>query len=224
MFRLIGMVAAVTAATSTLADDPRTACAAADLVVEGGRDAARQRVCAVAAREVPELAACNVTVPSGLTLRIEDDLPPDCVAVFHCGDGLIRLLPPEVMAQRRERDGAFAGVPDGAYFDSVVVHELTHAAYDSVRCPFSDCVASTEYAAYAMQVRSLPPDARAAFEAASDYDHKVVRDELSAVYYALAPDRFAQKAWLHFSQREEAGCTFIGRIMAGAVFLDREHL
>lgn len=44
----------------------------------------------------------------------------------------------------------------------------------------------------------------------------------SAMYHAFAPNRFAQKAWLHFTQRND-GCQLIGRIMGGAAFFDRER-
>ncbi|MDU8911884.1 DUF6639 family protein [Aestuariicoccus sp. MJ-SS9] len=222
MLKSVGFFAGLWAAAATVASAEETLCETAGLVVEGGTSASRDRVCRIAAREIPELATCNVAVPEGVTLRFEDILPEGCMGIFHCGEALINLLPPDLMAERREPDGAFAGVPDEAYFNSVVVHELTHAAYDGVECPLNDCLATSEYVAYAMQVRSLPTEARTAFEAASAFDQRVARDELSAMYYAFAPDRFAQKAWLHFTQRDD-GCEFIGQILDGAVFFDRER-
>ena len=69
--------------------------------------------------------------------------------------------------------------------------------------------------------RSLPLKARKGFEAASDFDQPVGRDELNAIYYAFAPDHFAQKAWLLFTQGD-GGCELIGRIMDGTVFFDRK--
>lgn len=223
MLRSLGLIAGLLAASASAASEEETLCQTAGLVVEGGTSASRDRICQIAAREIPKLAACNVAVPEGITLRFENTLSGGFVGRFHRGEALISLLPPALMAKRRKPNHAFAGVPDAPYFDSVVVHELTHAAYDSVECQFTDCVATTEYAAYAMQVRSLPTEAREAFEAASGFDQRVARDELNAVYYSLAPDRFAQKAWLHFTQRDD-GCELIGRIMDGAVFFDREDL
>lgn len=161
-------------------------------------------------------------MPEGVTVKFVDTLPEGCVGIFHCGEALISLLPPDLMAKHRAADSAFANVPDEPYFDGVVVHELTHAAYDKVECPFKDCLATTEYAAYAMQIRSLPPDARESFEATSAFDQRVSRDELSAIYYAFSADRFAQKAWLHFTQRDD-GCELMKQIMDGAIFYDRER-
>ncbi|MCZ4262556.1 hypothetical protein O4G76_17090 [Limimaricola sp. G21655-S1] len=216
------MIAGLLAATASVAGEEETICQTAGLIVEGGTSETRARICRIATREIPKLAACNVAVPEGVTLRFVDTLPEGCMGIFHCGEALIRLLSPELMAKRRDPDRAFASVPDEPYFDSVVVHELTHAAYDSAECPFVDCPATAEYAAYAMQIRSLPTEAREAFEATSAFDHRVSRDELSAMYHAFAPDRFAQKTWLHFTQRDD-GCQLIGRIMGGAAFFDRER-
>ena len=222
MLRSVGVVAGLLVATPSLAGEGETLCRTADVVVMGGTLASRDRICEIAAREIPKLATCNVAVPDGIKMKFEDAFPESCVGIFHCGEDLIGLLPPDLMAKHREPDRAFVNVPDDVFFDSVVVHELTHAAYDRVECPFADCVATAEYAAYTMQVRSLSTDAREAFEATSTFDEKVARDELSAIYHAFAPDRFAQKAWLHFTQRDD-GCELIKQIMDGAVFFDREH-
>ncbi|WP_370161483.1 hypothetical protein [Limimaricola soesokkakensis] len=189
------MIAGLLAATASVAGEEETVCQTADLIVEGGMSMSRGRICRIAAREIPKLAACNVAVPEGVTLRSVDPPPKPCLGIFHCGEALIRLLSPGLMAKRRDPDRAFASVPDEPCFDSVVVHELTHAAYDSAECPFVDCPATAEYAAYATQVRSLPAEAREAFEATSAFDHCVSRDY---------------------------GCQLIGRIMGGAAFIDRE--
>jgi hypothetical protein len=215
------LIAWLLVTTASVASEERTICQTARLVVEGGTLATRDRLCQIVAREIPKLAACNVIVPEGVTIRIDPDLPPNCMGAFHCGEALVRVMPPDLMAEQRKRNPPFELVPDAAYWESMVVHELTHAAYDSVKCPFTECVATAEYAAYAMQVRSLPSETRAAFEAASTFDHRVTRDELNAVYYALAPDHFAQKVWLHFTQCED-GCELMRQIMDGAVFFDRE--
>ncbi|WP_157771549.1 DUF6639 family protein [Thioclava nitratireducens] len=221
MYRSVGLIAGLLVATASIAGAENTLCQTAALTVEGGTPVARDRICRIAAREIPKLAACNVMVPEGLTIRFDETLPEDCIGLFHCGEAFVRLLPPDLMAESRKPERAFSGVPDDLYFDSVVVHELTHAAYDKVECPFSDCSATAEYAAYAMQVRSMPIAGREAFEAAAVVDHRITREELNATYYTLSPDRFAQKAWLHFIQRED-GCDHMGQIMGGAVFFDEE--
>ncbi|SEN00834.1 DUF6639 family protein [Palleronia pelagia] len=222
MLRSIGLIAGLLAATASVAGEKETLCQTAGLVVKGETTEARDRICHIAAREIPKLAACNVAVPEGVTIKFEHTLPEGCMGIFHCGEALISLLPPDLMAECRAPERAFVDVPDRPFFDSVVVHELTHAAYYTVECPFKDCLATAEYAAYAMQVRSLPPDAREAFEATSAYDQRIARDELNAIFYAFAPDRFAQKAWLHFTQRDD-GCELIRQIMDGAVFFDWER-
>jgi len=102
------------------------------------------------------------------------------------------------------------------------VHELTHAASDVVPRPFENCVATDEYIAYAMQVMSLTPEARAVFEARTRYDRKISRDELSPMILYMAPDLFTRKAWNHFSQRDDP-CGFIRQLADKTILLDRER-
>lgn len=219
MLRCVGLMVGLLAATSSVAGEEKTLCQTAGLVVEGETPATRDSICRIAAREIPKLAACNVAVPEGVTIKFEDTLPEGCVGIFHCGKALISLLPPDLMAKHRQPDRAFADVPDEAFFDSVVVHELTHAAYDSVKCPFTDCMATAEYAAYAMQVRSLPTNAREAFGATSAFDERVARDELNAMYYAftrnLGPSictrmPISRRIW---SMRSPRGCCSLRQIV-----------
>jgi hypothetical protein len=203
---------------------------AVEMTCEGGQievfapDAAlAERVCDVAETAARDLLQCHVKITEPLSISLVNSLPEHCVGLYHCNEGLIEVLVPEALDEVRTSDSAFAEVPTDTYFESVIVHEMTHSARDAVRCPFSSCVASDEYAAYAMQIRSLPPDARAAFEADLDMETPMSRDALSAIMLAFSPDRFAQRVWVHFNQRTDP-CGFVQGILDGRIFLDREHL
>lgn len=180
------------------------------------------RVCRVADDALTELAACNVTLDLATSISIRDDMQDDCIGVYHCGEQRIDVLSPAGIAERRTEDSAFAGIPTDRYFESVIVHELAHAAADALPCPFGHCVATTEYVAYAMQVRSLSPEDRETFEAEFDMSKKIPRDRLNAMILYMAPDRFAQFSWAHFQQRPDS-CAYIGQIMRGDIVLDIEH-
>ena len=88
--------------------------------------------------------------------------------------------------------------------------------------PVQNCLTSSEYVAYAMQVMSLPPQYRAAFAEDSGIEEPAGRDEISAITLLMAPDVFAQKAWAHFSQRPD-GCAHVAGMMAGDFYLDVER-
>ncbi|TCM84708.1 hypothetical protein EV216_11024 [Rhodovulum steppense] len=54
-------------------------------------------------------------------------------------------------------DGPFRTIPAATRFDSLIVHELTHALYDAVGTPGTQSFANDEYIAHAMQLQSLDP-------------------------------------------------------------------
>lgn len=195
-------------------------CPGLAVTVEAPDAATAARVCASAARAVKGLATCNVDVPDGVAIRVTDDLESGCFGIYHCNEGLIELLPPAIIANGLRPESPFAGLSNSELFDSVLVHELSHAAFDAVPCPFDLCTGTAEYVAHAMQVRSLTADQIAAFEAADPVDERVSHDAINAILYAFSPDRFASLAWAHFTQRPD-GCGYIGQIMSGAILFDR---
>lgn len=180
------------------------------------------RVCNVARTSLADLASCGVSLSLPHTIEIVDDIKSDCMGLYHCGTQRIEVLSPGTMAKRRLPDSAFSDIPTDRYFDSIILHELTHAAYESVPCPYGTCTANAEYVAYAMQIRSLSDVDRSAFEASYAIDREISGDEFSAITYFMAPDRFAQKAWAHFTQRPD-GCGYVKQIMNGTIMLDRER-
>ena len=182
-----------------------------------------EMVCQSAARAETLFEQCNVPkLEKPVRIDIVDSLMPRCVAVYHCGEDLIEVLTPTLMDAKREEKSAFSFLPIDAYFRSVIIHELVHAAFDLVPCPFASCTVGNEYVAYSIQVESLTPEEQQSFEDAAALDRRIFRDELNIMIYELAPHRFAQKAWVHFKQREDP-CGFVGQITQGTVLLDYER-
>ncbi|MDJ0638178.1 MAG: hypothetical protein QNJ20_05035 [Paracoccaceae bacterium] len=184
------------------------------------------RTCESAAAGRRELLSCGITLDTPIEITVVDEIEGTlnpCLGVYHCGENQITLLSPKAMARARLPDSAFAGVSELPFWNSVMVHELTHAAYDKVKCPFSSCVASSEYAAYAMQVRSLPPEEQERFGKEVTLKSKPSSAGFSAMIYFMAPDRFAKSAWLHFQSRPDP-CGYLSFIMNGDIFFDMEPL
>ena len=201
--------------------DP-VACPVADVRVSGAAPELAARICDTAARAGEMLAACGLAPGEPLDIRVVDEMEADCAGVYHCGERRIDVLSPEAMARTDARGTAFAAVSPDAFFDSVIVHEMTHAALDAMPCPFPNCMVAQEYLAYGMQVMSLPPEARAGFETTAGLDRAVSRDELNVPILGMAPHLFAQKAWTHLTQRDDP-CSFAAGVAEGAILLDREH-
>ncbi len=183
------------------------------------------RVCRSATEARSSLALCGVHLSEPLKITVLDKIAAangSCLGLYHCGEGLIELLSPEALAVRRKKGGAFAGVSDAALWESVLVHELTHAAYKQVDCPFPSCLATSEYAAFAMQVRSLPESELEAFGKGVTVTGSPTRDAISEVMYFVSPERFAKLSWQHFSSRPDP-CGYMELIMDGDLYFDRER-
>lgn len=198
-------------------------CDGLSITVNAEQSEIAESVCEAARRASAQFERCNLPFqPKSLRIDVIDELRPHCVAVYHCGEDWIEILAPDQMQARRKAEGAFSSLEISDYFQSVVVHELAHSAFDEVPCPFDTCIATNEYVAYAMQIMSLDSEVRSGFEAKAGIDRRVSRDELSAMIYFMAPGRFAQKVWVHFSQRDDP-CGYIGQIVNGTVLLDAER-
>lgn len=201
-------------------------CSDPQLRVTGGDAEVRALTCSAASESRKQLESCGVTLDRSVDINIVKDFSDQtlpCLGIYHCGEDRIDILSPFDMSQARDREGSFELVSDEAYWKSVIAHELTHAAYDTVACPFSSCVATAEYAAYTMQVFSLPDDQRALFGETIKLKSKPSRDAISPVILYMSPDHFSKFAWLHF-QNLEAPCDYMQLIMNGQIYFDMEPL
>lgn len=184
------------------------------------------RACRSAGEARQTLLSCGVVLEAPLEITVAESVDGalgPCLGVYHCGENRLEILTPGAMRSSRDKEGAFASISEDAFWDSVLVHELTHAAYDEIECPFSSCVATSEFASYAMQVYSLPPEERARFGEEVALGSGASISAISAVMYFMAPDRFAKYAWLHFSAQSNP-CAYMALVMQGKVYFDREPL
>ena len=199
-------------------------CAGSVFEVSGSDAATRARACNAAAEAHAQLASCGVVIDWPVKIfiveRIENQ-PPTCLGLYHCGNERIEILSPTAMSAVRSEQGVFALVSDTSFWNSILAHELTHAAFDKVDCPISSCIATAEYAAFAMQVYTLPKDQQALFGVNFSLMGDPSWEAISPIFLFLSPDHFAMNAWLHFQNRD-APCDFMQLIMDGEIFFDRE--
>lgn len=205
------------------ADAETVSCANSNVTVDASNTTLTEMTCKAAEHATLLFERCNVPSLSGpVHISIVDNLEPGCVALYHCGEDWVEVLAPSSIEGIRDPDGAFGFLRMEEYFQSIIVHELAHAAFDSVACPFASCVTGNEYVAYNMQVMSMTQQAQSKFAEMAGLDRKISRDELSPAILFIAPNLFAQKVSAHLSQRNDP-CEFIGQITDGTVLLDREH-
>lgn len=180
------------------------------------------RACTAASHAQSTLGACGFTIDRPVAIAIKDKLSTEnCLGIYHCGEDLIETLTPSALSRHIE-DGPFAALDRDTYWQSVIVHEIAHAAYDKVKCPFSACVGTAEYFAYTTQIAFLPEAEQRIFERVTAVEGEVSRDRFSGVVAMMAPDRFAGLAWAHLNQRPDR-CDYLRLIMEGRIFFDSEH-
>lgn len=217
--RLIAALAGLSAALSIGVSAAFAFCGETAVRLVGADPDARDAICARVERAVDQLASCHLAPTHEISIRLVRSLPESCLGLYDCAARRIELLAPDAFAAARLDIGPFAEIDVGDHFDSVIVHELTHAAYDDQGCPSGSCVVTAEYLAYAMQVHALPDVARQSFEAGSLVEPDEARAFLTETMLMMSPERFSMAAWALFSSQPDP-CGHVRDILDGRTSLE----
>jgi hypothetical protein len=192
-------------------------CKTTSLTVEVMDEALGETICTTAERGANMLRACHLGLPPDILVVVYDELPgvsSRCVGKYECDENRISIRSPEHLDSARDPTSAFFNVDQVAFFKSVLVHELAHAAFEHTACQSARCPNNHEYVAYVMQMQALPAAARQTiidnYRVSSPVDPQL----LNSFVAALAPDRFAAIAWQHFTEADH-GCDFVGDLISG---------
>ena len=174
------------------------------------------RICSAAERAVEQLSDCGIHQTEPLMIEVvEGEIflkGTSCLGIYHCGQALIQLVAPDTVEAALGDDHTFAEIPSSEFYDSIVVHEITHALVHQTRQGSLSSVVATEYLAYAMQIEFLSEETRTKFISNHPVTEPVTPDALNEVILAFSPAIFSIKAWKHFSQPEN-GCAFVRRLL-----------
>ena len=198
-------------------------CGRSEVLVEAAESGHAKMVCRAVSQA--ELAFDQCALPafkSGLKIVVVSEMEPDCAAYFHAEKETIVALEPTLMAAGRGDKSPFGFLSEESYFRSVIVHELAHSVAALAPCRDEPCIIAGEYFAYAMQVMSLPPEARVAFADRAGLNRPITLQELNRLVLYMAPGRFAQKVWTHLMQNDDP-CEYLRHILDGTVQLDYER-
>ncbi len=199
-------------------------CPGGGVTIQGAPERATA-ICEATAIATDQLASCNLYVPDQITIEVTQSLPGNCYGLYHCEEDLIQLLPVSAYETYLDANPAspFGHLSPQVFFDSILRHELAHAAMNRTPCPFDGCPASQEFVAYTMQIYFLPDADRTRFETrlgeAGAPDRPITRDSLNAMILMMAPEIFIENAYRYFARLEEP-CALIGEIARGDVLLD----
>jgi len=217
---LIGsdLVLAIWVAFPDLAE-PRT-CPGSRVSVSASNSENADLACEAVSAASALFETCGIpTFAQNLKIVVDEDLTPNCVALYHCDEDWIEVLAPARIEMRLAPKAAFAFLTPNAYFQSLVVHELAHAALDDIPCPIETCIVAQEYATYNMQVMSLRTASYKTFAEAFDDSHPVTSDEITSITLFMTPDLFARRAWAPLRQQSDP-CGFVTSVSKGEVKLD----
>ena len=218
---MLRLAALALASTTTALGAAPVACDNGLVTVTGGTPEIAARVCAASDGALGLFGQCGQILAEPVEVRLIPETDSGCFGLFHCGESRIDLLVPEAMAEKRRADSIFAHIPIERFFDSIVVHEMSHALYDQVPCPQTYCMATSEYLAYSYQIASLSDADRAPFEDIVADAETVPRDMINSFILMMAPDRFASAAWTHLNQRDDQ-CAWIEGIFSQVILFDHE--
>lgn len=206
-----------------------TPLAAENVTCQGGaftvRDAAERTdsICEAAATATEQLASCNLTIAETVTIEVTGAFSDRCLGLYHCDDRLIQLRPLEDYATylSGNPDSPFSHLDPEVFFQSVLRHELAHAALSATPCPYEGCPVTRELVAYTMQIRFLSEADRAPFDRlVAQADRQMTRDDFSVIGLMLAREAFIENAYVFLSQQDDP-CEFVSKIARGDIILDR---
>lgn len=193
------------------------ACETSTVSVESDNDTLVETVCKTAEQARLMLNACHLSLQEDILVVVSGLLPgvsPRIIGIYESAENRISVLSPEELQSALLFGSAFAGIEKNIFFKSVLIHELSHAAFENTACRSGSCVENHEYVAYAMQMLSLPVP----------YRQKIVNEYritppidpllLNSFIAVMAPDRFAAIVWQHFSE-EGNGCSFVRDLASG---------
>lgn len=194
---------AVTLTTSALSASPAAAdghvCSGLPLTILPGTSDMAPRVCSVAAEAVARLESLGLTLDTDIEIGLTDqitDAPSACVALYDSALKRLEVLTPECLAEAHGGLGSFHDLPADVFFDSLVVHELTHVFLDETGAELNRT--AHEYLAYAMQLDSLSDADRALVLGQTRVREPVEIEDFDELLLAFHPLRFAVMAWKHF--------------------------
>ncbi len=199
-------------------------CGAEMVLVQTENSELHQRVCKVVMTALPRLESCNLRLHRPIVIGFNDEISPssiDCFGIYHTGKNQIELLTPEAFHSAHLKSDYCSGIPETDHFESIVVHELTHALLDQVPGGTTDYAVDQEYIAYAMQLEMMQKPVRDQFLSDIGLSTPIAAERINEFVLMFSPSVFAASSWLHFSSSEN-GCDLVGEIIRGEQTLWQE--
>ncbi len=146
----------------------------------------------------------------------------ECMGTYDPKTETIRIYDPVTLTKLVLEETFLGRLPTKELFESLIVHELSHAFLRQTAGENGRCLVDHEYTAYAMQLTWIDAQEPVAVDRLlgdiEDRDASYLNDFIALA----APDLFAKAVWAHFNASQN-GCDFIRRLVTGEVTLYREY-
>ena len=199
-------------------------CENLEISVDSSDNVLAQHICHVAEQARDQLNSCHLFQAEPILIEITEQPRLnhfDCLGVFRCDVSVVEVIEPSRIPEVLIEGDPLLMISENLVFDSVIVHELTHAFAHQTLTTRSGSVAQDEYLAYAMQFEFMPEEARAILLGARPITIDVTIEALNEMTLMFAPTVFGLRAWTHFNY-ENNGCGFFQLILDGTVKLAPE--
>ena len=185
------------------------------IVVSGANEDESVLIRAGAQQALDLLARCRITPRETIDIRVEEGVRhPLAGLIFGYYDLEARHIVlahlPSIPALMQGTP--YEGIPHRDFFQSLAVHEVVHSVMHQNMKQSAQNQASYEYPAYALQIASLPVEARALFLKAFDSERIRKAAPFSDTILSFAPYFFAARAYEHFVGSPD-GCERLRTIM-----------
>jgi hypothetical protein len=173
------------------------------------------RVCDVAAETEAVFAGLGLTLSEPVEVVLTDRIsnaPDSCVALYDSETRRLEILTIECLSDGHGGLGSFHDLSPEVFFDSLIVHELTHAYLHQTGADLGR--SAHEYLAYALQLDSLPPESRSMILDRTTLRSTIDIDDFDELLLAFHPLRYAAMAWRHFNAQSDRAAV-VAAIVSG---------
>jgi len=180
-------------------------------------------VCAAAGLAIDFLSAYGLELKHPIRIEIiEQPLSHrgySAYGTYNSIDDLVQVMSPQIIHELTASPRMLYQPIDATQYAGIVAHEVAHAMIEqnSKISPLPIGQSAQEYLATVTQLSILPDEVRRQITDSANVAPWESGDVISAVYMAIAPERFAVKCYLHF-QQHAAPETFVEQLLGSKLF------
>lgn len=177
-------------------------------------------VCTAARQAIQILASCGIEALSTVKVETVDEPQSHCgvpvYGTFDPSTSTIRLASLSLCIAQFPAGSAHAALPPRNAYQSIVVHEMTHAFLSGRTKSRPLPRVAQEYVAYVVQISSMNENDQSRFLSAFSGQPIAELWHFNELSYFLNPEQFAVLAFEHF-RHPSNGCGFLQRVVSGEV-------